>query len=240
MAKICCRRRVNSLFKKALFCRLLFFITVLIGAASILAALVWSVFFGLAALIAAPVAAVLNRRRRVLSAGAVGEKSGLSVLRKLPDCFTLFPDITLHLDDKTAQLDCLVLGPTGVFVVEIKNHGGTLVGDLQKPELKKLRFLPNGKVKQSVIYNPVFQVRTHCRLLRALLTQKSFHPPVSGAVYIANSHTVLNLTGSSDLPIFAARYHGDAELLRFLSHGKPVLSETQLRSLKRFLFAHCS
>lgn len=63
--------------------------------------------------------------------GAYGELQVLNELKKLDDSFYVFCDPTVHLRDyvryrnvrnlKSAQMDFVVVGPTGIFVLEVKN-----------------------------------------------------------------------------------------------------------------------
>lgn len=53
--------------------------------------------------------------------GRSGEIECGRVLAKLPDRYTVFRDVTI---DKYGNIDYVVVGPNGVWVVEVKNHGG--------------------------------------------------------------------------------------------------------------------
>ncbi|MDI3539637.1 MAG: hypothetical protein PWQ52_760 [Methanolobus sp.] len=62
--------------------------------------------------------------------GALGELAVIENLCQLPDNYYLFNDLNLELNDyikfngsplKSAQIDHLVVGPTGIFVIETKN-----------------------------------------------------------------------------------------------------------------------
>lgn len=62
--------------------------------------------------------------------GAVGELKVIRNLENLPDSYFLFSDVFLELDRymtfrnsklKSAQIDHIVVGPTGIYVIEVKN-----------------------------------------------------------------------------------------------------------------------
>ena len=85
-------------------------------------------------------------------AGAVGEEAVIGVLSKLPDSYHVFNDITLALPQtvfwsthqehiKSAQIDHLVIGPSGVFIIETKNW--------KLHTLKDTKFLPHLQVARA-------------------------------------------------------------------------------------------
>ena len=56
--------------------------------------------------------------------GWTGELSIQQELRKLPDTYSVFPDIKLN--KNTGNIDFVVVGPTGVFALEVKSHSGNI------------------------------------------------------------------------------------------------------------------
>ena len=64
-------------------------------------------------------------------AGAAGEDYTLQVLASLPASYTVFNQVELP-DERSStglrELDFIVCGPNGIFVVESKNHKGELSG----------------------------------------------------------------------------------------------------------------
>jgi len=80
------------------------------------------------------VAALVQLRRRPECAGAIAELTVAEELAKLPDGFHVFHDVRLrtdlflrddnHVPLQSAQIDHVVVGPTGVFVIETKNWTG--------------------------------------------------------------------------------------------------------------------
>lgn len=67
----------------------------------------------------------LERERESMRKGAVGEKSVALTLSKLPDEFRVVNDVATP----TGNLDHVVIGPTGVFVIETKNWRGIIDAD---------------------------------------------------------------------------------------------------------------
>lgn len=59
--------------------------------------------------------------------GASGEREVARVLEALPDTFTVVND--LDFADSYGNIDLLVIGPTGIFAVDVKNWRGTVSTD---------------------------------------------------------------------------------------------------------------
>src|SRR5690554_1020770 len=72
---------------------------------------------------------VINyNKARVYESGLEGEARSEGVLSGLPDSYYVFPSIDIEYQGKKSQIDHLVVGPTGVFVIESKNVKGCIVG----------------------------------------------------------------------------------------------------------------
>jgi hypothetical protein len=67
------------------------------------------------------------RLARMEESGAAGERSILPYLKKLPDTFTVVCD--LDFADSYGNIDHLVIGPTGVFSIDVKNWKGSVAAD---------------------------------------------------------------------------------------------------------------
>ena len=76
-------------------------------------------------------------------AGAQGEDTALARLKDLPDTYTIFNQLEVPNNNSRrgfVELDLVVVGPNGVFVVEVKNNnravgagGGRCTADLRSP-----------------------------------------------------------------------------------------------------------
>jgi hypothetical protein len=70
------------------------------------------------------VANMLKNRAWGYKLGLNGEKWVLKELQNLPDEYAVIPDI--HLPGEITNIDCVVVGPTGLFLIETKNVGGEI------------------------------------------------------------------------------------------------------------------
>ena len=67
------------------------------------------------------------RRIKADEAGASGERDIIPALKHLPDTYTVVCDLAFA--DSYGNIDHLVIGPTGVFAVDVKNWVGTVSSD---------------------------------------------------------------------------------------------------------------
>jgi len=67
------------------------------------------------------------RQARMEEIGAEGERSILPTLKKLPDTYTVVCD--LDFADSYGNIDHLIIGPTGIFSIDVKNWKGTVAAD---------------------------------------------------------------------------------------------------------------
>ena len=67
-----------------------------------------------------------------LFSGKTGENRIVKELAKLPDDHIVFTNYFCSFEHKKCEIDALVLAPQGIFVIESKNHNGTINGSLEE------------------------------------------------------------------------------------------------------------
>lgn len=108
--------------------------------------------------------------------GFMGEFWVKQELKKLPkDKYKVLNDIMLKQNDSTHQIDHIIISQFGIFVIEMKNYYGLILGDDYKD--KWVQYL--GKKKNSFL-NPIYQNYGHVKVLEELLNfdNKLFIPIV--------------------------------------------------------------
>jgi len=175
------------------------------------------------------------RRIAVLEAGLAGERAAQAVFERLPKAYTTVSDLSVTAEGKTSQLDHVVVGPTGVFVVETKNLRGIIRGTgRQNNWLHKKR---GAETFTTQFYNPQKQVGTHVYRLNSYLREQGIRVYVRGAVYFSNPGAELQLRSlDGDIPVFAKARGGDRAMLRFLRReGKVKLGREQRERIVHLL-----
>lgn len=108
--------------------------------------------------------------------GFMGEFWVKQELKKLPkDKYLILNDIMVKQNNSTHQIDHLIISQFGIFVIEMKNYYGLILGDEHKN--KWIQYL--GK-KKSYFLNPIHQNYGHIKSLEELLNldNKYFIPIV--------------------------------------------------------------
>ena len=68
---------------------------------------------------------------RAERAGLAGEVATANFIAKFPDSFSGFQNLNVTYEGKKSELDMVVVGPTGVYIIETKNHNGHIQGNFE-------------------------------------------------------------------------------------------------------------
>ncbi len=127
-----------------------------------------------------------GRRYRIYHAGIVGEKRVDKILNSaLDDDYYLIDNLSFH---KGGDVDQIVLGPNGVFVIETKNWSGPIMcngDDWRRQEQHKIKDSPSRQVKRNA--DKIKQIMSSSSNLR------NHGIWVQGLVVFANNNANLSL-----------------------------------------------
>lgn len=113
-------------------------------------------------------------------------------LKKLPNDYLTINNLMIRVDNKTCQIDHLVVSKYGIFVIETKKYGGYIRGNDYD---KNWEYWIKNKVYY--IHNPVHQNYGHVQALKQLLKaeEKFFIPIVcmcrKTGIYVKSEQVVL-------------------------------------------------
>lgn len=142
----------------------------------------------------------LGRKMKINLNGLTGEKRALKLVKNLPPDYTVFLNVTLLYEEQESETDLIIVGRKGVFLIEVKNHNGTITG---KPEEKRwIQFKETklGGKYANPFYNPTKQVRTHVYRLSGILKEAGYPYWIQGMVHFVNP-TVVVKAQSSQIPV---------------------------------------
>lgn len=107
--------------------------------------------------------------------GKIGEGVVSFILKSLPDEYFLFNNVYLKINNKSAQIDHVVISEYGIFVIETKNYKGWIFGSEDSEYWTK-----NMYGRKYRFYNPIKQNETHVRILQKILgvSKDAFFPIV--------------------------------------------------------------
>lgn len=140
------------------------------------------------------------RKYRIFKAGSVGESDLLEYVRKLPNQYHIFTNFQIKEKRIHDEVDFIVVGDNGVFVIEAKNHVGKIVGKEDDVEWKQYKSDKNGKPYTKILANPIKQADWHAININRLLRMLGFRATVSGLLVFTNPKATLEL-GASKLTI---------------------------------------
>lgn len=177
----------------------------------------------------------------ILRSGVDGEKHTLRILAVLPDTYTAVPNAHVRYRGKQSEMDLVVMGPNGIFIVETKNHRGRITGGEEDQKWIQVKTSRGGNTYQKEFYNPVKQVSTHVHNLAGFLREQENDIWVQGIVYFANPETHVNFVPEhGGVPVFVASEGGSEELARYIrgyadSTRRPLSMETIDRMTDRLV-----
>ena len=126
--------------------------------------------------------------------GAIGEISVAGELAQLPtDQYLTINNVMLHTKTGTTQIDHVIVSVYGIFVIETKNHTGTIIGN--EFDTNWIKRTKSGRYS---FYNPIKQNQGHIKNLASLLKipETAFIPLVvfsdSCVLQISTVHRVIN------------------------------------------------
>lgn len=123
-----------------------------------------SEFYILGLLIVILTIGIILRLNRAKIIGKRGERSVNFRLHFLPDEYHIINDVYIYVNDKSVQIDHIVVSKFGVFVIETKNIKGWIFGSDKSEYWTK-----NVYGKKYDIYNPVKQNYSHVKTLQNFL-----------------------------------------------------------------------
>lgn len=135
----------------------------------------WMLLALILLMISLPVLISLHLKRRargakyaatLVSSGIRGEEDARALLNRLPGRVHLYPNRIVHAGNRS-ECDLVALCRRGATVIEVKNHAGTVTGDLSDHDLLLTR--KNGT--ELTFYNPAMQVTTHAQTLARALAE---------------------------------------------------------------------
>ena len=102
--------------------------------------------------------------------GIRGEIAASKIIQSvLKDGDRLFTNVNIEYDGKPAELDDVVVNKYGVFIIEVKNYTGYIVGGAEDYEWKKYKTTDGGNTYEKTVKNPIKQVKRQVHILARYL-----------------------------------------------------------------------
>lgn len=122
-------------------------------------------------------------------AGRVGERITNVILKEiLNDDDVLIPNVRLNYKGKQTELDNLIVNDRGIFIIEVKNWSGDLVGGEDDYEWVKNKYTPAGNFYQGTVKNPIKQVNRQIFILANILRSYGINVNIEGYVFFLENN----------------------------------------------------
>lgn len=160
--------------------------------------------------------------------GSEGERIvGRIIGSTIPGVQYVINNLILRIEEnKTSQIDHVVINKHGVFVIETKNYAGMIYGS--ENQLEWTQVLNYGKVKNH-FYNPLKQNKTHIYHISKILSDYITIIPM--VVFVSSD---ISNVESPDV-------YSSQEIKHALSRGAETLTAEQMeKAYNELLAAHCS
>lgn len=126
----------------------------------------------------------------ILKFGLQGEKEAFDLLAKLPYQYKVLSDVHLVDGTKSSQIDFVIIGSNGLFIMESKHIKGTLNGKEEDNYLQKVKYGKSGDRYVKRMYNPIKQISGHKIGMDIFLKKKGFRYNALPILYFSNDCVV--------------------------------------------------
>lgn len=178
----------------------------------------------------------LSKQVESLSSGLQGEEKTAAVAAMLPQEYYCIRNPKVTWEDRTSEMDIVIVGKTGVFIVESKNHNGTIIGDYTKNQWVQHKIGQKGTPYSSQFYSPVKQVSTHVYRLANMLHSRGIHTYIQAIVYFTNPDTEVFLENQENkISVFSAVNGGKEALLSSVLESPQCLTQAQVVQIVKLI-----
>lgn len=167
--------------------------------------------------------------------GAIGElKTGILLEQLLPEDYTVIQNAIVFYDGKQSEIDNIVIGNTGVYIIEVKTMKGKILADYDGHDWKKIKTDKYGIEHEKEFYSPVKQVDTHVYRLANVLRRSGVNAYVRAIVYFSDPEADVTVSGEeNNIPVFD--YNSRNKIKDFICNNPPVLTDASVNDAIRIL-----
>lgn len=166
-------------------------------------------------------------KRRIWSKGAKGEKIVAKKLKELPKKYTAIRDVKIP--NYGGDFDHVVVGPTGVYIIETKNYKPTYIPD------EDCWYHTSGRVSE---LNPAKQVKLQSSKLNSFLKPKMGKKFKKGTIFPVISPINHNLIFKNDIKSYEIVFPED--LVGYISHRRKILNSNEVKEIINILDSYGS
>lgn len=176
---------------------------------------------------------VLARNYAVLSSGVKGEKRLFRTVKKLHGTNIVFHNLPVRYKRGRSELDMLIVNHSGVIIVEVKNHSGTISGSWGDDKWTQRKHYRDGKVTETFMDNPIRQMRRQRDIVKSILGAAGENVWIDSVLYFSSPNARLKLSLRENDYVCS----DSAELLAFLCSydSGETLSKSRMEHIEQIL-----
>lgn len=176
----------------------------------------------------------LRKNLGILQSGVRGEEATLKILRKLPKEYTILTNPVILNRGITMELDFVVIGKNGVFIVESKNYRGIIKGKTSKQNWTQVKHGKNDKVYEKEVGNPVKQSYRQGKRMAEMFKDFDITADIYPVVYFVDDRSELKILDDAELGVQV--FNKEKQLLDFIqsADGRHTVSSSELAKIIRF------
>ena len=126
-------------------------------------------------------------------AGRRGEKEARAAIAGiLRDGEHLISNVQISFDGRPAELDNVIVSKYGVFIIEIKNYVGRIIGEEDDYEWEKYKVTEAGNIYEKNVRNPIKQVKRQVYILANYLRSRGADVWVTGYAFLIHDNSPVN------------------------------------------------
>jgi len=165
-----------------------------------------------------------GRRYNILVSGYRGERSLIRTVKKLGGDYSVFTNLPVRYKRNRSEIDLLIVGESGVLIVEVKNHSGVITGKSSDSSWIQRKYYRNGKTSEIVMDNPFSQIKRQREILKNILRSNGTDVWIDSVLFFSGTASLRLNLGSGDYVV-----NSENELIGFISNYK---SKTPLSAEK--------
>lgn len=129
---------------------------------------------------------MLLNHLEILRFGMQGEKEVLDLLDRLPGSYKVLSDVHIVDGDKSSQIDFVIVGKNGVFIMESKHIKGVITGKEDDNYIQRIKTSKSGDKYYKKVFNPVRQISGHKIGMDVFLKKKGIRATAFPILYFSN------------------------------------------------------
>ena len=176
---------------------------------------------------------ILAHKYSILHSGVKGERQLYRAAKKLQGNNIIFRNLPVRYKRGRSELDLLIISHSGIIIVEVKNHSGTISGSWKSDKWTQRKFYKDGKTTSQEMDNPIKQMRRQRDIVKSILNAAGENVWIDTVLYFSSPNAKLRLSLRENDYVCSS----DAELLNFLEEykGGETLSMSRMQKIADIL-----